>query len=144
MKLCNWRSYIIFSLRGWLIWLLSMACASLTCVFLRTISTTDVHVPLIFVLAVLVVSLLTEGYFYGILAAVASVFMVNFAFTYPYAKLDFTIYGYPLTFLTMLTVGCAVSALMSRVKEQEELRMEAEQTALAGRESGRKENTNHA
>ena len=130
MKLRNWRSYIIFSLRGWLIWLVSMASASLTCAFLRTISTTDVHVPLIFVLAVLVVSLLTEGYFYGILAAVASVFMVNFAFTYPYAKLDFTIYGYPLTFLTMLTVGCAISALMSRVKEQEELRMEARSEKL--------------
>ena len=85
---------------------------------------------MIFVLAVVIIALRTDGYFYGILAAVASVFTVNYAFTYPYAKLDFTIYGYPLTFLTMLTVGCAISTLMSRLKEQENLRLEAQSEKL--------------
>ena len=66
--------------------------------------------PLIFILVVLVVSLMTEGYFYGLLAALTSVFTVNVAFTYPYMKMDFSVYGYPLTFLTMAAVGLAVSA----------------------------------
>lgn len=120
------KAYMPLSARGWLVYFMAMAVASTVCVLLRRISTTDVHVPLIFVLAVLVVALMTDGYFYGILAALTSVVTVNYAFTYPYAKMDFSIYGYPLTFMTMLAVGCAVSTLTSRVREQERLRMESE------------------
>ena len=120
------KKYIPMSVKGWVVYFAAMAVASAICMMLRTVSNTDVHVPLIFVLAVLVVSLTTEGYFYGILAALTSVVTVNYAFTYPYAKMDFSIYGYPLTFMTMLAVGCAVSTLASRVKEQERLRLESE------------------
>ncbi|MBR1457311.1 MAG: DUF4118 domain-containing protein, partial [Oscillospiraceae bacterium] len=120
------KKYTPLSLRGWLVYLAAMALASLLCILLRQLSTSDVHVPLIFVLAVLIVSLLTDGYFYGILAALTSVFAVNYAFTYPYWHMNFTIYGYPLTFLTMLGVGCAVSTLTTRVKEREQLRVESE------------------
>lgn len=120
------RDYLQFSAKGWLIFFLSMGLASLFCVLLQQVSTSDLHVPLIFVLVVLIVSLLTDGYFYGILAALTSVVTVNYAFTYPYMKMDFSVTGYPLTFLTMLAVGCAVSMLTTRVQEQEELRMESE------------------
>ena len=130
MKLKKWleklKRYAPMSTRGWLIFFAVMAVASAICALLRGVSTSDVHVPLIFVLAVLVISLLTDGYFYGILAALASVITVNYAFTYPYAKLDFSVYGYPLTFLTMLAVGCVVSALTSRVKAQERVWVESE------------------
>ena len=114
------------SFKGWVVFFSFIAAASLICLFLRTISTSDVHVPMIFVLAVLLIALFTDGYFYGILAALMSVVFVNYAFTYPYNTLDFSITGYPLTFLTMLTVGCVVSALTSRVKRQEERRIESE------------------
>ena len=120
------RMYTPMSLRGWVIFFAVMAVSSAICALLRGVSTSDVHVPLIFVLAVLIISLLTDGYFYGILAALTSVITVNYAFTYPYAKLDFSIYGYPLTFLTMLAVGCVVSALTSRVKAQERVWVESE------------------
>ena len=120
------KKYFPLSGRGWLIYFLSMGLASLLCLGLRQVSTSDVHVPILFVLVVLIVSLSTDGYFYGILAALTSVVAVNYAFTYPYMQLNFTVYGYPLTFLTMLGVGFAVSALTTRVKEQEDLRMESE------------------
>ena len=120
------KSYFPLSLRGWIIYLSSMGLASLVCELLRQVSTSDVHVPLIFILVVLVVSLMTDGYFYGLLAALTSVFTVNVAFTYPYMKMDFSVYGYPLTFLTMAAVGLAVSALTARVKAQEQLRLESE------------------
>ena len=115
-----------FSWKGWLIFFLGMAAGSAICRLLQAVSTSDVHVPMIFVLMVLIISMLTDGYFYGILAAVASVFAVNWAFTYPYMKLDFSVYGYPLTFITMLAVGIASSALASRLKEHQKLRLEAE------------------
>ncbi|MBQ6365943.1 MAG: DUF4118 domain-containing protein [Oscillospiraceae bacterium] len=120
------RSLFPLSWKDCLILVLVMAAGSGICTLLQTISTSDVHVPMIFVLMVLIISMLTDGYFYGILAAVASVFAVNWAFTYPYMKLDFSVYGYPLTFITMLAVGIASSALATRLKEQQKLRLEAE------------------
>ena len=45
----------------------------------------------VFVLGVFLTSVLTPGYIYGIVAALVSVLAVNFAFTFPYFALDFTI-----------------------------------------------------
>ncbi len=118
------------SVKGFLILALSLVMASFICIMLMMVADSDVHVPMIFVLAVLVVSLLTDGYFYGIIAAAVSVIGVNYAFTYPYLKLDFSIYGYPLTFMTMLAVGIAVSTLTGRLKAQEKIKAESEREKM--------------
>ena len=117
-------------LKYWLVFFVTMGLTSVVCQTLKGVSGSDVHVPMIFVLAVLIIALLTDGYFYGTLAALISVVGVNWAFTYPYYKLDFSIYGYPLTFMTMLAVGFAVSTLTSRVKEQERIRLESEKEKM--------------
>lgn len=117
--------------RNWLISLAVLGVAWLICSAIRAAAVTDdYYVPLVFVLAVLVISLLTDGYFYGILASIVSVLGVNWAFTYPYMELDFTIYGYPVTFFTMLAVSIVISTLTTRVQEQEKLRRESEQAEL--------------
>ena len=54
----------------------------------------------------------------------------NYVFTYPYWQLDFTISGYPLTFLSMLSVSLIVSALTSQIKHQEQLRVETDREAM--------------
>lgn len=118
------------SIKDGFIFVFTMCAASVLCELLRTITTSDVHVPLIFVLVVLVVSFSTDGYFFGTLAAVTSVFAVNWAFTFPYRKLDFSIYGYPLTFITMLAVGIATSTLATRLKEQQRLKTENEREKM--------------
>ena len=125
------KEYFPQSVRSWIVFFITMGCASAICIFLQKFTVSeeyrsDVHVPMIFVLAVLIISFFTDGYFYGFLAAVTSVFAVNWAFTYPYMKLDFSIYGYPLTFLTMLAVGFAASTLASGLKERDKLRIETE------------------
>ena len=51
-------------------------------------------------------------------------------FTYHYWQLDFTISGYPLTFLSMLSVSLIVSALTSQIKHQEQLRAETDREAM--------------
>ena len=124
------KTYAPLSLKDWVIFIVAMVIACLVCIMLQQVSTSDVHVPIIFVLVVLLISLLTDGYFYGILAALTSVIAVNYAFTEPYMQLDFTLYGYPLTFMTMLAVGVATSTLMSRVKQQEKFRLETEREKL--------------
>lgn len=113
-----------------LIFAFIMLVTSFLCLLLQRVSESDFHVPMIFVLAVLVISLLTDGYFFGTLAAFISVFAVNWAFTYPYFQMDFSIYGYPLTFMTMLAVGIATSTLTSIVKEQEKIRRESEKEKM--------------
>ena len=42
---------------------------------------------LVFVLAVVLISLCTTGYLYGITASVVSVFFINYAFMFPYEVL---------------------------------------------------------
>ena len=93
-----------------------MIMASVICTGLRPISASDSHVPLLFVLTVLLISMLTEGYFYGVLSSVIAVFGVNFVFTYPYFDFNFSLMGYPLTFLCMFGVSIIASMLTSRVR----------------------------
>lgn len=75
------------------------------------IDSSDVFVALIFECAVVLVSRFTDGYLFGLLASVIGVVGVNWIFTYPYMQLNFTISGYPLTFLVMLAVSVVVGTL---------------------------------
>ena len=88
------------------------------------------HVPLIFVLAVALISRMTDGYFFGALGSLISVFFVNYVFTYPYWEFNFTISGYPLTFFSLLAVSLIISAATTQIKQQDALRAKAEQEAL--------------
>lgn len=102
------------------------------CFILQSFATTDTHVPLLFVLAVLFISRFTEGYLYGIIASMFAVVCVNFVFTYPYFAFNFTITGYPITFLAMLAVAISVSALTTQIKQQEQVRLEVEKEKMRG------------
>lgn len=115
----------ISNLKNWAVFAAGMTLASLCSVLLMRVSTSDFHVPMIFVLAVLVISMYTDGYFFGILASILSVPAVNWAFTYPYLEFNFSLSGYLVTFITMLAVGLATSLLSSRVKAQEQMRIES-------------------
>lgn len=117
-------------LHNWLILIASLGIACLVCAMLHKVADSDFYVSLIFVLAVTVISLLTDGYFYGIIASVLSVIGTNYAFTYPYMKLNFSIYGYPITFITMLAVSLVISTLTTSAKESERIRHEAQQAQL--------------
>lgn len=73
---------------------------------------------LIFVLAVAFVSLLTTGYFYGIVASIVSTYCINYYFMKPYAEFTLAPAGYPVAMMSMLAVSCIVCALTGRVKLQ--------------------------
>lgn len=124
------RRWLPLSLRDTLLTLLTLSAAALLCTLLRQIDSSDVYVSMIFLLAVLVTSRITSGYFYGILASFAGVVFVNYVFTYPYFAFNFTISGYPLTFISMLFVSLTTSAMTTQIKEQERLRAEAEKEKM--------------
>lgn len=108
-----------------------LAMATVLCTLLRRIDDGSGYVNLIFVLAVATISRWTEGYFWGIFSAVSGVLFVNYVFTYPYWEFNFTITGYPFTFLAMLTVSMMISAMNTQIKKQERLRIETEKEARA-------------
>jgi two-component system sensor histidine kinase KdpD len=76
------------------------------------------NVGVIYVLAVVLISRSTAGYFWGVVSSAASVFIQNFFFTYPYRSFQVSVSGYPLTFLGMLVVSLLTSTLTVQVKEQ--------------------------
>ncbi len=130
------KSFVLnfFNKRTWVVDVLVtvgiLAGACFVCLLFRQIAESDTHVPLIFVLAVLCISRFTHGYLYGIVSSLAAVVAVNYAFTYPYFKLDFSLTGYPLTFIVMLTVAVIVSTLTTQIKEQEQIRLEIDREKM--------------
>ena len=74
--------------------------------------------PLVFVLAVMFISLLTDGYAYGIAASLVSAFCINYFFMYPFWAFSLSIAGYPVAMLSMTAISVVVCALTSRIKLQ--------------------------
>ena len=107
-----------------------LSFATIFCLLFQHVTQTDTHVSLLFVLAVLMVSRFTDGYVYGVIAAFIAVICVNFIFTYPYFAVDFSYAGYPLTSVVMFTVATLVSALMSQIKKQEQIKREIEKEKM--------------
>ena len=104
--------------------------ATTLCGILRCIDEGDIYICMLFLLAVLMISRVTTGYLYGIVAAIMGVFFVNYVFTYPYFQFNFTISGYPLTFITMMATSLITSTLTSQIKAQEALRVENEREKM--------------
>ncbi len=115
---------------GLTVGILIAACG--LCFVLGKIDSNANYVSIVFVLAVFMCARFTEGYLCGILASIAGVLAVNYIFTYPYFRFNFTLSGYPLTILCMLAVSIATSALMTQVKQNERVKMEAEREKMRG------------
>ena len=116
--------------RDWLITTTFLSLGAALSAFLNLLDKSDCIPFMVFVLMVVLTARLTNGYLCGIVASFFSVICVNFVFTYPYWELNFTISGYPLTFLCMLSVSLIVSATTSQIKRQEKLRMETDRETM--------------
>ena len=79
-----------------------------------------------FAFAVFLVSLVTDGYLFGLLAAGASVLLVNYAFTFPYFALNFLIRSNFYSAVVMAIIAVLTSALTTKIKRQEALKAESE------------------
>lgn len=108
----------------------SLISASVVCGLLNLMGDSEDAAPMVFVLAVLVIARFTDGYFYSLIASILSVFSVNYVFAYPYFAFNFTITGYPFTFLTMFTVSLVVGMLTDQTKRQSRVQAEAEKEKM--------------
>ena len=97
---------------------------------LQPVGADDSHAALIFVAGVLLVARYTNGYLYGIAASLTAAIVVNYAFLSPYYQFELQEPGYLLTFATLFLVSIVTSTLTTHIKEQEEIRIEAERERL--------------
>ncbi|TGE35143.1 sensor histidine kinase KdpD [Desulfosporosinus fructosivorans] len=103
-----------------------LTAATLLSMGLRALDIGDHNIIMVYILSVLVVSRITMGYFYGIVASILSVIAFNFFFTVPYYTLNTIQPGYPITFVIMFLVAFITSALTVRIKIQARLAVERE------------------
>lgn len=97
---------------------------------IHTVFNTQALIPPLFVLAVFLISLLTNGYSYGIGAAFISVLAVNYAFTFPYFSFNFTIQENIISAMILLLVTMPTSALTTKIKRQEQVRLQADREKM--------------
>ena len=114
-----------------------MTAATLTANALFHLSGNAINVSIIYILAILLHAQYTKCYSAGIIASIYSVFWVNYAYTYPYMTLNFTLSGYPLTFVGMTFISCFTSSICimlskqsAQIQEKDRMLMQAEKETM--------------
>ncbi len=84
------------------------------------------HVTAIFLLAVFLVSLLTDGYTYGVVAVFISLLIVNYALTEPLFAFDFMTPHNVISAFVMLVIAILTCTITTRLKKQQQATKEHE------------------
>ena len=115
-----------FCVRDALVSLAILFSCGVVCSALKTNESGNSHLSMLFLLAVFLISLFTNGYLFGTLASFCSVLVVNYFFTYPFFNFNFTLEGYPLTIFCSLVISIITSTLVTKTKKSSELKILAE------------------
>ena len=99
-------------------------------IWMQDIFDTKTLIPMIFILGVFLISLKTQGYFWGITASLLSVLAVNYAFTYPYYAFDLISPECVASALVMLIVAILTGTLTTQIKKQEKMKAETEKERM--------------
>ncbi len=113
-------------IKDFLLTLLILAASFAAVIFMQRVFSIEAIAPMVFVMAVFLVSLVTHGYLCGIAASLVSVLSVNFAFTFPYFEFNFSLPENMFSGVVMLFVAVMTSALTTSLKKQERMRTETE------------------
>ena len=106
--------------------------AYVTCLFLEALQSSQTLVAMIFVLAVFIISLLTEGYLCGITSSIIAVLINNFAFYFPYDAFDFLMIENIVTAFVTLAVASTTCMLTVNIKKHEKIKIEVEKEKMRG------------
>ena len=100
------------------------------CLILHSIELSQSLVDMLFVLAVFLISLLTDGYVYGIIASLCAVLVCNFVFVYPYYRINFVILENCISAIVTLVVAITTCTLTIQIKLKEKLKLESEKEKM--------------
>ena len=96
----------------------------------EAVFSTDALGPMVFVLGVFLISVITRGYLWGIVASLISTLAVNFAFTFPYFEFNFSIPVNLFSAVVMLVVAIVTGALTTKIKSAEKLKADSEREKM--------------
>lgn len=103
-----------------------LAISFVISVLFQNVFKVEEHITTLFVFAVFLISLLTDGYLYGIISSIISMLAINFAFTFPYFAFDF---GTPVNIISaivMIIIAFLTSTITTKIKHQELMKIENE------------------
>ena len=112
-------------LRNIIITLLALVAAGVISFIFQRLEVQE-HITTIFVFSVFIVSLFTDGYFYGIFSSVVGTVAINFVFTYPFLKFDFITPVNVISAIIMLAIAVITGMLTTKIKTYEEAKAESE------------------
>ena len=109
----------VFALRSLITLLSGVTIATiLAFLFFYFVPENSGNIALIYILVLIIIVRYTDGYLPGLIFSIVAVICVNYLFTYPYFELNFTLSGYPVTFLEMLSVTLLISTMTTNMKQQ--------------------------
>ena len=117
-------------LKNLLTTLLIIGVASIACHIIEKTFHDVVLIPSILVFGTFLVAAFTEGYVYGIVTSIISVFIMNFAFTFPFFKFNFTIRENLLSAIILMAVTLITCGMTATIKRQEIIKRESEKEKM--------------
>lgn len=117
-------------IKNGLITTISLICAFGLSLLFQYIFDVQEHITTVFVFAVFLISLFTEGYLYGVFAAFFGTIAVNYAFTFPYFAINFTIPVNLISGIIMIAIAVFTSALTTKLKYHEAMKAESEKERM--------------
>lgn len=88
------------------------------------------QITTLFAFSVFLISLITEGYLFGVISAISSVFIINYTFTYPYFNMDFSASSSIISAIIMLIISVLTSAFTTKMKEWQRVKAESEKERM--------------
>ncbi len=115
--------------RNILLTLAALAAAFGVSIVMQKVLAVDEHITTIFVFAVFIISMFTDGYAYGIVSTALAVIAINYAFTFPYFA--FAIKAEDIiSAIVMIVISLLTSMLTTRIKKWEKLKAEGEREKM--------------
>ncbi len=95
-----------------------LLAATVLCFLFDSLGFTDANMIMVYILAVLLIAVVTSHRIYSMVSSISSVFIFNFLFTSP--RFSFSAYetGYPVTFVVMFLTAFITATMAGQYKEQ--------------------------
>lgn len=113
-----------------LITILIMAITTWICAVFFNYYGNSINVAITYMLSTVLISRFTTGYVWGVIASFVAAVCLNYAFTYPYMDLNFSVAAYTITFIGMLVISVTTTILTAGLKETNRILREREKFLL--------------
>ncbi len=117
-------------LKDTLITCIILCVSFIICLIIHNVFRTEALIPTIFIFGVFLTSATTHRYIYGIISSLASVWLVNYAFTFPYFRVNFSISENLVSTVIMISISLITCTYTTNFKRSEAIKAESEKEKM--------------